>query len=135
MKTKLFILLSHRINDEQLLLLIRMYGAIELIYLPENLQTTFSNVDPNLQSLKNISVEIISWLKTYPISLSDKVVLQGESGLCFILLQWLFKQNIEVIYSTTLRHCKEIKLANGSIELRHFIKPIQFRKYQNLNLL
>jgi hypothetical protein len=126
---KLFLLFSHKLTKFQSDEAKNKLGIQEFIYLPEEIQKIWSNISPKGE----LSENQLGFIKKYLLENSndkDYVLIQGDFGAVYNMVNWCFDNNIVPIYSTTERVYEEIVLEDGSIETKHLFKHIEFRNYK-----
>ena len=128
MDKKIFLLFSHELTDGQVNELKEKYYIEKFVNLPEELQKLWSNFPPENEFPIELADKFISFLQKNSIS-NDYVLVQGDFGLVYYIVNWCLKNNRIAIYSTTKRIFKEEKLSDGSIKNIHIFKHVNFRKY------
>lgn len=78
----IFILLSHKLTQEQIVALKNELHIKNIIYMPENLQTIWSNIPPENKSIYEILSPIRLWLKNNA-KLDDYALIQGDMGATY----------------------------------------------------
>ncbi len=126
---KLFLLFSHKLTEDQIKDAKESLKADEFIYLPENLQKTWSNVKPSGNLDKKSLYMICEWIEAQGGE-GDFVLIQGDFGATFFMVDFCFKKGFEPIYATTKRVSKEIPKSDGTIERKQIFKHVGFRKYE-----
>jgi len=124
---RMFLFFSHKLTDEQIKDAKDNLGVKKFIYLPENLQKKFSNVPPELDDVKEYSLIFIDFLKDNAQK-EDYVLIQGDFGVVFNIVEFCKKNNLKAVYSTTKRVAKE-QVINGKIVKISEFKHIRFRRY------
>jgi len=127
MTKKMFLLFSHKLTDEQIKDAKENLGINEFMYLPQNLQRKFSNVPPELDSIKEYSQIFIDFLKENTKK-EDYVLVQGDFGVVFNVVEFCKESNLKAVYSTTKRVVKEQIIDGKVVKISEF-KHIRFRKY------
>ena len=123
----IFLLFSHKLTDSQIEEL-KSNGITSFVYLPHSLQILWSNVPPDLKELKGYLKPIIEWLKANAKE-GDWVLVQGDFGAVFIVVDFCFQNGLVPVYATTERIAIE-KVENGrTIKVSQFSHVI-FRKYE-----
>ena len=126
---KLFLLFSHKLTDDQIDEAENKLGVNEIIYLPENLQELWSMVLPegelNLERLRKIT----DWIRNNA-NKDDYILIQGEYGSTYYLVDFAFEMGVIPIYSTSKRVYKETKNGDGTIKREHIFKHINLRRYK-----
>ena len=125
MKPKtLHLLFSHTLTPEQIEDAKTNWGVSAFAPLPKDLQRRFSNVPPELESLKAYAEPFKAYLKEEATE-EDIVLIQGDFGLCFLLANYCKVHDLIPVYATTERIVQE----KDGVKLSIF-KHIRFRKYE-----
>lgn len=123
----LFLLFSHTLTDEQRDDARRSLGVIGFVSLPEPLQTRWSNVPAELESLNEYAVPILAWL-SQEAQPGDYVLAQGDYGLTFLTAAWGLQHGLVPVYATTIRDVVETRMPDGRVEVQRVFKHVRFRK-------
>ena len=123
----MFLLFSHKLTDEQIKDAKENLGVSEFVYLPKDLQKKFSNVPPELEDIKEYSKIFIGFLKNSAKS-EDYVLIQGDFGVVFNVVEFCKESNLKAVYSTTKRVSKEKEIDGKIVKISEF-KHIRFRRY------
>ena len=104
-------------------------GVDEFVFLPDNLKIQQSDISPYDDNLTFCLQDLISWLKINARK-SDYVLVQGDFGATFLIVDFCLKNDLIPIYSTTKREViTEIK--NGeNIKVSRLFTHVRFRKYE-----
>jgi len=124
---KMFLLFSHKLTDEQIKDAKENLGVNEFVYLPPSLQKKFSNVPPELEDIKEYSQIFIDFLKDNAKK-EDFVLIQGDFGVVFNVVEFCKECNLRAVYSTTKRVVKEQIIDGKVVKISEF-KHIKFRRY------
>jgi len=124
---KMFLLFSHKLTNEQIKDAKENLGVNEFIYLPEDLQYKFSNVPPEIENIKDYSKDFKEFLANNAKK-QDFVLIQGDFGIVFQMVEFCKENNLKAIYSTTKRVVKE-QVINGKIIKTSEFRHIRFRNY------
>ena len=125
---KLFLLFSHNLSSEQVSQAKSDLGITELISLPANLQRLWSNVPPELVSLKDYLKPFNKFLKQ-EAKVGDYCLIQGDMGAVYSMVNIVRQLNLRPIYATTKRIVKEQSIDGKTIKTSEF-KHILFRGYE-----
>ncbi|WNJ18629.1 CRISPR-associated protein Csx20 [Pontibacter sp. G13] len=128
MGTKLFLLFSHSLGEEQKEDARRRFGVEQFVPLPESLQKAWSNVPPDLPELKDFQLPIRNWLFQHATA-GDYVLAQGDFGMVYHAVQDAWNLGLIPVYATTSRESKETIQADGSVRTQRIFKHVQFRIY------
>ena len=129
MSNKIILLFSHELTESQTIELKNKYNIQTVIYLPENLQQQWSNIHPDYVDIE----EELKNIKTYILQNIDKntyLLVQGEYGAVYHMVNFAFANNIIPIYSASKRVYESKKIDEDRIENIHYFKHIKFQHYK-----
>ncbi|MEA2049701.1 MAG: CRISPR-associated protein Csx20 [Campylobacterota bacterium] len=109
MNRKMILLFSHKLCEEQIKYAKDEYNINKFVYLPKDLQYIWSNIDPDIENLHRVLEPIKEFLKTN-ISPSDFVLIQGDFGASFMMVNFVKDLIAIPVYATTKRIAKEFPL-------------------------
>ncbi|MBF0230068.1 MAG: hypothetical protein HQK63_10880 [Desulfamplus sp.] len=132
MPKTLFLIFNHEITQEQRLDAENSLGVSNFVDLPTQLKELWKQIPAELESVKEYLLPICDWLSQNGKS-GDYVLIQGDFGGVYYLVNWAFELEIVPLYSTTERNAVEIKGRNGEIRLSHIFRHVRFRKYIDNN--
>ncbi len=124
---KLLLFFSHRLTDAQKEDAQKSLGVEEFVYLPSELQQLFSNVPPQLESLDKYVRPFAEYLLEVAKP-GDYVLIQGDFGLVYRLVEISKVLGLIPVYATTRRVALERQEGERSIKLSAF-EHIRFRRY------
>ena len=122
---KMYLLFSHKLTDAQIEDAKKL-GVDKFIYLPEDLQRKFSNIPPELESVKEYAKDFERFLEN--AKSGDYVLIQGDFGLTCHMVNFSKSKGLIPVYATTKRISKEIKKDGKVVKISEF-KHIKFRRY------
>ncbi|GFR36218.1 CRISPR-associated protein Csx20 [Thermobrachium celere] len=125
---KLILLFSHTLTDEQVREAEDKLNVEEFIYLPQELQHIWSNIPPEGE----LPLDILDKFKRFieqNANQGDYVLIQGDFGATYHMVQWVKENGFIPIYATSKRVYKSITNEDGSITNMHIFKHINFRRY------
>lgn len=125
----IFILLSHKLTQEQIDALKNELKINNIILLPENLQLLWGNIPPEPEKIHDILNPIRLWLKENAKS-GDYALIQGDMGATYQMINYAFSINIHPCYTTTERISLQEKDNNGTVNVIKQFKHIRFRLYE-----
>lgn len=123
-------ILSHELLNSQVDELKSTWNVEKIITLPEKLKSAWSNVNPN-DDLED-DFNLVYKLKTFILentNQEDYVIVQGEWGMTFTIVNMCFELNRVPIYATTQRKTKET-VKDGQVHSEKVFEHIRFRKYR-----
>ena len=124
---QLFLIFSHKLTNSQIEDAKKNLGVEKFISLPENLQKLWSNIPPDLKNLDNYLEPIKEFLKQNAKD-GDYVLIQGDFGGVYNLVNFAKEINLIPIHSTTRRDVSE-KVVNGKVEKLSRFEHVMFRRY------
>lgn len=128
---KLFLIFSHILTDQQVKDAEEALGVTDFIYLPEELQVQWSNINPCGDLPKELFDNLKQWLIENDAP-GDYVLVQGDFGATYITVNMAFDLGLIPVYATTERTSKEIANQNGEIERKQIFKHVCYREYKKL---
>jgi hypothetical protein len=100
----------------------------KIVLPPEELRSLWAAIPPDSPTLKDILVPVCSWLEKQSAA-GDFILIQGEFGACYLLVQHALEFGLVPVYSTTERHAREKHLPDGRVQLEHTFDHVRFRRY------
>jgi len=128
MAPKLFAIFNHEITDIQKKDARDFLGVDAIEDLPDDLKALWSDIPPELQEIRGYLSPVIEWLEGHAAR-GDYVLIQGDFGACYIMVNFALNKGLVPVYSTTRRDAVEEHLPDGSIRLGHLIRHRMFRRY------
>ena len=125
---KMFLLFSHRLTESQIQEATEKFGVGEFVYLPDALQSLWSRVPTDIESLREYIEPIKAFVKLNAKK-GDIVLVQGDFGMVFSMV--IFSKKIELIpvYATTERKIEEY-VENGQSVKKSVFEFRRFREYE-----
>ncbi len=129
MKKRLFLIFNHNLTDLQ-----RRDAEINLdidriVDLPEHLKAVWRQVPPDVETIDVAIVPVADWLRENSRP-GDYVLIQGDFGAVYQMVNIAFDLKLVPVYSTTAREATETLGPDGDIELTHRFRHVQFRSYR-----
>lgn len=122
---KMFILISHNLTPEQEEDAKRDQQVNEFIYVKNSI---WQNIPPENEKISNLLNEIKkSILKD--AKKGDLLLVQGDFGATYIMVNFAFQNGLVPIYATSKREVVEIKKDENITTIRKF-RHIRFREYE-----
>ena len=128
MPDSLFLIFNHDITPVQERDARDSLGVQQIINMPPDLKEMWRQIPPDLTEISSYLEPIKNWLALQAAE-SDYVLIQGDFGACFIMVQFAFEKGIVPVYSTTRREAVEEQQSDGAVRLVHNFKHQSFRKY------
>jgi len=127
-KRKMFLIFSHHLTDKQIRQGAEVLNIDEYIHLPEELQKIWSNISPDTEDISNEVDSIIDWLEE-KADTDDVVLVQGDFGATYKVVNYLKSKGIKAVYSTTKRQAEEEATEDGKVTVKHVFSHVIFREY------
>ncbi|NLW39536.1 MAG: hypothetical protein GXY96_01210 [Tissierellia bacterium] len=124
---KLLTIISHLLMEEQILEAKNKLGVDFIITMPEDVKSIWSDISPYGPLPSDRLDKIIEWIEKESVE-GDYVLVQGDFGATYYIVDFCFKSKRIPIYSTTKREVEEF-IKDGQIEIKRIFKHINFRKY------
>ena len=84
---------------------------------------------PMLKPLKIISAPLKLWVEK-TASVQDYILVQGDFGATYLMVNHAFKNGFVPIYATSVRKASEFLQKDGSIKMEHVFRFVRFREYR-----
>lgn len=126
---KLLVLLNHTLTDEQITEAKEKLKVTEIIEPPIRQKNIWSQMPPDENRHNLFTEEIIRWIKE-SADKGDFILVQGEFGATFTIVDFCLKNCFVPIYATSERKAEEIRNPDGSVEKRIVFKHMGFKKYK-----
>ncbi len=131
MNNKIILLFSHQLTESQLFELKNNYNIETILYLPNHLQEDWSNIPPDYNDIE----KYLKNIKEYVLKQKSKdsimyLLVQGEYGAVYHMVNFAFANNIIPIYSASKRVYESKKIDEDRIENIHYFKHIKFQHYK-----
>ena len=128
---RMFLCFNHELTREQIQDAKRNLNIDEFIHLPSRLKKLWQNIPPDLLDISSYLKPIIDWLKTKTRE-GDFILVQGDFGATYLIVQFAFKEGLIPVYATTKREVIEKKMPDGKVEMIHQFRHVIFRRYKQL---
>ena len=129
MSPSLYLIFNHQITCRQKQDARESLGVDKIIELPPDLDPLWRQIPPNLASIKNYLEPVKDWLASHAKK-NDYLLVQGDFGACYIMVNFAFKIGLLPIYSTTERKAVEEHDDDGNVKLTHHFRHRIFRRYE-----
>ena len=129
MQRSLFLIFNHRLTQIQKDDARSSLGVGRIMHLPPDLEEIWCRIPPDVPEINDYLDPIKTWL-SQQASKSDYVLIQGDFGATFIMVNFAFEKGLIPIYSTTQREAVEEQTPDGNVQLTHNFKHRIFREYE-----
>ncbi len=129
MKRQAILIFSHELTPEQERDLKVKWNVGKIVTMPENIQSVWKNMPPELPSLKRYVRPVLTWLieTGFP---GDLVLVQGDFGATYIVVSFAVRVGFVPVYSTTKREVEEKTYPDGTVKQERIFNHCIFRKYE-----
>lgn len=126
---KMLLLFSHELTDDQVKDAKRTLNIDEFIPLPSDLQNLWQNI-PSIKPTLNVYLEpFCNWIKENEDP-EDYVLIQGDFGAVYLMVNFAFSMNLIPVYSTTERKAEERRMPDNTVKVERVFRHGIFRKYE-----
>ena len=126
---KMFVLFSHELTEKQERDAKESLGVSSIIYPPWEVQRILMDIPAQAENVKEIIKPVIVWLESH-LKVNDYVLIQGEFGTTFLLVDMVFRKGGIPIYSTTRRYHREVAYGDNVI-IEKIFEHERFRIYES----
>lgn len=123
--------MNHEMNGEQTATAVNELKVDCFNTMPPFIDAIWGNVDPEADFDKLEVEKIVKWLKETTVR-GDYVLVQGDYGLTFAVVDWCLDNGRKAVYATTRRVAREI-VGEGSTIVQREFRHVRFREYEKLN--
>jgi len=125
----MLLLFSHELTEEQKEDAKRSLHVDGFVRLPDELQGLWQNIPPEKPSLLALLAPIRRWVKA-SAKRGDFVLIQGDFGATYIMVNYCFSLGLNPVYATTERKVTERLLADDTVKTERIFKHRIFRRYE-----
>jgi hypothetical protein len=122
------VVLNHQLTREQCEDARQQWGVSKFPMMPINLAAAWANIDPHGELDLDVAKSIVDWVRSVA-PVGSPVVVQGEAGMTFEVVNRLIVAGYVPVYATSERKVIETVLPDGSTETRRIFEHVQFRAY------
>lgn len=124
----LFLLFNHTLTEAQRVDALNSLGIGEFIEPPQAVQKIWGDIPSENGRINDLLTPVREWLGDMALA-DDYVLIQGDFGACFLIVDHAHRLGLIPIYSTTRREAHEEFLDDGSVRLVHRFRHVRFREY------
>jgi hypothetical protein len=126
---RLFLIFNHTITSLQFEDAWKSLQVDHIADLPDDLKPVWNQIPPDLPGIAEYLAPIKRWLGEHAVK-DDYVLIQGDFGACYIMVNFAFQRGLVPVYSTTLREAVEEYGQDGAVKLIHQFLHRMFRRYE-----
>lgn len=127
---RMLVIFNHSLTDAQREDAKASLDVGEFIAPPENLLAIWGQLPPDTETLAPFLAPFFDWLREAGRT-GDYVLVQGDFGATFLLVQQALSLGLRPLYSTTRREATE-ELVGDQVRLSHHFRHVRFRGYEEL---
>ena len=124
---KFIVLMSHDMSDIQKNDAYENLKVAEIIEAPAEIKAIWGNVDPISDLDISKLDKVISWIKNISEK-GDYILVQGEFGATFYIVDYCFKSDLIPVYATSIRRVEETREGDRVLTNRVFVHE-GYRQY------
>ncbi|PIE68197.1 MAG: hypothetical protein CSA23_00145 [Deltaproteobacteria bacterium] len=129
MQTSLFLIFNHNLTDRQRQDAHASLGVDRIVDLPGHLKTLWRQIPPDVADISGLLGPIADWLRTNAQK-EDFVLVQGDFGAVYRMVDIALGFGLVPVYSTTRRQSGERHGKDGVVDLVHRFRHVRFRRYK-----
>lgn len=124
---KLLSVISHTLLEEQVEEAKNTLKVNSIILMPEEIKNIWSNITPHGHLPIDELSKVIKWINKESDE-GDYVLVQGDFGATYYVVDYCIKNNRLPIYSTTQRLMEEY-VEDGLVKIKRVFQHVNFRSY------
>lgn len=124
----MLLLFSHKLEKQQSEDAKKNWGVEYFVALPKPLQTLWSNIDPDLDSLEDVLSPLRAFIQENGRE-GDLVLIQGDFGASCLMASYVRQCGLVPVYATTKRVAEEY-IKEGKRVKKSIFEHRRFRKYE-----
>lgn len=128
MPHSLYLLFNHHFTAAQEADALKSLYVDRIVNLPQGLQDLWSSVPPDLDEIVPYLEPIREWLAREARA-GDYVLIQGDFGATWLMVNFALDRGFIPLYSTSFREAVEDHKPDGSVLLTHHFQHRMFRRY------
>jgi len=125
---KLFLIFNHEITENQAMNAEKDLGITDIIDMPNNLKHIWNQIPAKEKHIARYLEPIKKWVMAHA-GKDDFILVQGDFGATYLMVEFALKHGLIPVYSTTVRQAAEFTKPDGSLKTEHIFKHQLFRKY------
>ncbi|MEA2113990.1 MAG: CRISPR-associated protein Csx20 [Thermodesulfobacteriota bacterium] len=125
----LFLLFNHLLTDSQADQARQELGVQDIVVPPEEVSRCWVDIPPEPISIRDVLNPVFSWIDR-EIPAGSFLLVQGDFGACYLVLEHVAGREITPVYATTRRQAVEQRVGNDTVRLTHTFRHVRFRQYE-----
>ncbi len=127
--SKMLLLLSHKLTEDQREDADNNLNISEFVPLSPDLQQLWMNIPPTKSLLIDYLKPFRKWVSENSNS-GDYVLIQGDFGAAYSMVNYAFSIGLIPVYSTTEREVVERQMQDNTVKSERVFKHKMFRRYE-----
>jgi hypothetical protein len=125
----MFLMFNHSLSKDQETDAQNIWGThLQFVGLPGQLKALWAQIPADKQELFDTLAPFRTWLEKESCP-NDLVLIQGDFGATWLMVQYALNNNLVPVYSVTVRQAREESAPDGTVKNIHFFKHRMFRIY------
>ncbi len=124
----MILLFSHQLTESQVNDAKENWDIDDFVSLPKKLQKIWSNIDPELESIKSDLLLFCDFIDE-TVNEGDLILIQGDFGACCFMAHYAKSKHMIPVYATTKRSVEEYTEEGRTIK-KSIFEHRRFRKYE-----
>lgn len=125
---RLLVVFSHKLTEKQENDARATLGVTSFFYPPWEVQKILMDIPAQAASVSEILTPVVAWLNNH-LQPKENVLIQGEFGTTFLLVDLVFRKGGIPVYSTTRRYHREAAYGDNVI-IEKIFEHERFRVYE-----
>ncbi|MFO7884665.1 MAG: CRISPR-associated protein Csx20 [Desulfobacteraceae bacterium] len=125
---KLFLIFNHEITEKQLMEAEKDLGVTAIIEMPRELKEIWKQIPAEDEHIAGYLEPVKKWVLSHA-GKKDFILIQGDFGATYLMVDFAFSHGLIPVYSTTARQAAEFRQPDGSLKTEHVFQHRIFRKY------
>ncbi len=125
----LFLLFNHRLTGAQEADAYITFGVSIIIPPPPAITRLWAEIPPDAEAVAPTLAPIRDWLVAESTP-GDFILIQGDFGASFVMVNAAFRLGLIPVYATTIRQAVEQHLPDGTVKISHIFSHVRFRRYE-----
>ena len=125
----MLLLFSHKLTKDQKEDANNTLDVSEFVVLPIDLQNLWVNIPPTIHSLNEYLEPFRKWIKENA-NRNDYVLVQGDFGAVYLMVNYAFSLDLIPLYATTKRVLIEKQMPDNVVKSERVFKHKMFRRYE-----
>ncbi len=130
---KMLLLFSHKLTGDQKEDADNNLNISEFVPLSPDLHQIWMNIPPTKSLLSDYLKPFRKWISENSDS-GDYVLIQGDFGAVYSMVNFAFSMDLIPVYSTTEREVVERQMKDNTVKSERIFKHKMFRRYEGGNV-